>query len=746
MVQSLPKNKEVLDALHSYNQDQTTFNTFPHNEYVIYYFSPLVHHIQPLEVIALTSSPLSPAQIQKANTIVSIITDRLIDVLKNECKAHGILFEKIYPRDATEDTKAEINELKIALADKEYITDSLFEFSKSLTFSENLSTQVTSSLKHMCIVSACEGAACYMHSEEESVTLTCIGAYKYNSEVEKSNHLHSLLTWVSENNETVILPYTHTQDTNTKKTEKEYTAILIPLKINNKSIGVVFLKHAKTQHISQMHMSFIQSACSLLSVAINQHRVVTHSKALAAISEKNAKLHSALYRFTHEITTQQTLDEVFSSAFQIMHEELKIERFWLGLLNEPGTRIIGQSAFGSGWKKKLVEINIDISGLTHPLAEVIRTREVTVVEEVDEILKKLGLRKFIERHNITKMVLVPLVSSGQILGVLAYESDGEIDLQKSILKFAAELAQVIFSKRLEERISGSETMRAAGLLAAGIAHNFNNLLQGIMGQASLLELYADSPEQIKKSSKIIADSTAKGASLVKQLMSFAYLEEPSFEICNINDVIELNKINFQRALKSEQFIRYHLHQHISNAYADPRQIIRIIQTLLQNASEAMPADGYVEIITDIIEINESSPHFDVPYGSYITLSVRDNGIGMDAETKKRCFEPFFSTKNIDKSSGLGLQGSGMGLAAAYALAKKNGGRLLVDSRKGHGSLFTLYIPKAMHDSLENNDNTRENKMLTLQQQIELDTNDSTELGLRMRDTDKKNVEEKNVKN
>ena len=94
----------------------------------------------------------------------------------------------------------------------------------------------------------------------------------------------------------------------------------------------------------------------------------------------------------------------------------------------------------------------------------------------------------------------------------------------------------------------------------------------------------------------------------------------------------------------------------------------------------------------VIEIDEDSPHYEVPYGHYVRVGVRDSGRGMDEETRSRCFEPFFTTHNVDPSTGIGMSGAGLGLAAAYALSRRNGGRLVVDSRLGHGSVFTLYLP------------------------------------------------------
>ena len=145
---------------------------------------------------------------------------------------------------------------------------------------------------------------------------------------------------------------------------------------------------------------------------------------------------------------------------------------------------------------------------------------------------------------------------------------------------------------------------------------------------------------------------------------------------------------------------------LPRGYVDPRHALRIISAIVSNAREAMDEQGVVEIFTGLATVDESSPHFEVPFGDYIRIGIRDSGRGMDAETRRRCFEPFFTTKDVDPGTGLGMTGSGLGLAAAYALARRNGGRLVVESRPGYGSLFTLYVPVA--------DSARGSKAITAQ--------------------------------
>lgn len=259
---------------------------------------------------------------------------------------------------------------------------------------------------------------------------------------------------------------------------------------------------------------------------------------------------------------------------------------------------------------------------------------------------------------------------------------------------ASEIAAAILAKRFDDRVAEAEKMRTAGLLAAGIAHNFNNLLQAILGQASLLELQQLKQEQILRAAGIINEAAAKGATLVRQLMSFAHLEEPHKDSCAVNHLLKQTAKQLERNIKEGQSIRFSLGKDIATVYADSTQILRIISSLISNASEASSDDAEIEIFSDEISVSREAPHFEVPYGKYVRLGVRDDGKGMDEATRRRCFEPFFTTKDLDPSSGLSMSGAGLGLAAAFALARKNGGRLVVDSRVGHGSVFTLYLPVA----------------------------------------------------
>ena len=139
-------------------------------------------------------------------------------------------------------------------------------------------------------------------------------------------------------------------------------------------------------------------------------------------------------------------------------------------------------------------------------------------------------------------------------------------------------------------------------------------------------------------------------------------------------------------------MRISLGKDVPKAFVDPGQLRQVLSNLLLNAFDAVKNDACVEVETEQIYVDDRSPLYEVPYGEYIRISVRDHGRGMDEDTRKRCLEPFFTTKNVDPVSGIGMSGTGLGMAAAYALTRRNGGNMVVESRPGQGTVVTMYVP------------------------------------------------------
>ncbi|MCB0359209.1 MAG: GAF domain-containing protein, partial [Bdellovibrionales bacterium] len=468
------------------------------------------------------------------------------------------------------------------------------------------------------------------------------------------------------------------------------SAVLVPITGEDEVVGTLAL-------FSRALNRFGGGDVMLVSAAASQIGLASRQADLFRAYQQKARNLAALYRVSHELSRHLTMDDIFHAAFTTVREELGLKRLWLGLLNETGTRIVGQAAYGPGIKRRLAEINIDLTGAEHPLAQVIRSRRPLIVEDAENQLRAFGIQRIFSRLEIDQVVVVPLVSGGQVVGLLVVQPSESDDLlgdeSLTLLRsLAAEIATAILARRLEERVAEGEKMRTAGLLAAGIAHNFNNLLQAILGQASLLEMQADSPEKVMRASHFIHEAATKGASMVRQLMSFAQLEQPRREPLDINALVEASVRAAADIAAQPRIVKQRLTKAAPRVLVDGGQFRQILTNILLNAYDASGPDEAILVSTDALTVDQHSPLFEVPYGEYVRITIQDSGHGMDEETRTRCLEPFYTTKNVDPGSGLGMSGSGLGLAAAYALTRRNGGNLVLESRPGEGTTVTLYLP------------------------------------------------------
>jgi signal transduction histidine kinase len=244
---------------------------------------------------------------------------------------------------------------------------------------------------------------------------------------------------------------------------------------------------------------------------------------------------------------------------------------------------------------------------------------------------------------------------------------------------------ITYKKQLENRVHQAEKMGAIGTLAGGIAHDFNNILMGIMGYNSLLLSKVDASSPFHGKLKSIEQHVRSGADLTKQLLGFARGGNYDIRPSDITEIVKKTSSMFART-KKEIDILFECQENIFSVEVDPTQIEQVFLNLYMNAWQAMPEGG--KIYTEIKNIaldNEKDENPALKAGKYVEIKVRDTGIGMDEETAQRIFEPFFTTKEMGR-------GTGLGLASAYGIIKNHCGSISVDSEKGTGTTFTIYLP------------------------------------------------------
>lgn len=242
-------------------------------------------------------------------------------------------------------------------------------------------------------------------------------------------------------------------------------------------------------------------------------------------------------------------------------------------------------------------------------------------------------------------------------------------------------------KKLEEQLRQAQKMEALGLLAGGIAHEFNNLLTIIQGYAELA-LMALTPSQPSYPELLtICRTTERAAALTRQILTVSRRQILQRKALNLNTLVTDLSAMLQRLIGEPIELRTKLAPDLRPVLADSSAIEQVIINLTLNARDAMPQGGVLTIQTDPVTLDEAfcRTHPDTKPGEYVRLTVADTGIGMDKNTKDRIFEPFFTTKEVGK-------GTGLGLSMVYGLVKEHGGFIEVFSQVGQGTRIEVYLP------------------------------------------------------
>lgn len=260
------------------------------------------------------------------------------------------------------------------------------------------------------------------------------------------------------------------------------------------------------------------------------------------------------------------------------------------------------------------------------------------------------------------------------------------ETQRSVIVILTDLSE---QKRMEAQLLQSQKMEAIGTLAGGIAHDFNNLLMVIQGNASLMLLDMDTSHPHYAMVKMIEKQVQSGSQLTAQLLGYARKGRYELRPIDLNQLIINTSEIFWRTRKNITLHR-NLAENLLPCEADQSQIEQVLMNLLVNAADAMPEGGDLFLTTTNVKVSELAGKEDPPKpGDYVLLTVSDQGVGMDPETLHRIFDPFFTTKQ-------GGRGTGLGLAATYGIVKGHGGFIEVESQKGHGSTFKIYLPVSTH--------------------------------------------------
>jgi len=254
-------------------------------------------------------------------------------------------------------------------------------------------------------------------------------------------------------------------------------------------------------------------------------------------------------------------------------------------------------------------------------------------------------------------------------------------------------------KQIKERtkqLIHSERLAVVGQLSGGIAHDFNNILTTILGTCELAmnKTYLD---DTTRDNFLTIYKVGKGAAdLVKQLLAFSRKQILQPQLIHLNSIIKESETMISTLIEEEIELEIDCRAQFDCIISDPIQIEQIILNIVVNARDAMPAGGKLIINTDNVFLSElacKSANLSLEPGEYVRMSIEDTGTGMSDEVKRKIFKPFFTTKEKEK-------GTGLGLASVYGILRQSNGDILVNSKEDEGSEFIIYLPLTRSEKKE----------------------------------------------
>jgi PAS domain S-box-containing protein len=414
------------------------------------------------------------------------------------------------------------------------------------------------------------------------------------------------------------------------------------------------------------------------------------------------RLQSVLYRISEQTSSSRDLKELYQAIHHILGELIQINNLYIALYNKK----TGFLSFPYFIDEK--DPRPEPKKLGRGLTEyILRSGEPL-------LLKREKAAEFEKKHQIELIgtncidwLGIPLRDSeNETFGVLVIQSYDEdiryTETEKDILMFVSQqIATAIERKKTEKMLRETEAefhklqkIETIGTLVGSIAHDYNNILTTILGNAQLLDFtIPEQDEEAAKYVKAIIKAAENGAGLVRQLLSFTKNEETPVVPIDLNKILKDWDDMFTQIAGDNIRIVTHLAPELFPVRGNRGKVSQVIMNLVINATEAMPDGGTLTVETANVTLKESRSHQNVIVdpGAYVCLSVKDTGIGIEEGILHDIFKPFFTQKNNRK-------GTGLGLSIVKRVVEEMNGFAAVDSQVNHGTTMTIYIPR--YESIE----------------------------------------------
>ena len=384
-----------------------------------------------------------------------------------------------------------------------------------------------------------------------------------------------------------------------------------------------------------------------------------------------------------DIAVLEELTGALSEGFRRLDDlqQLAAERQRLAVT----LRSIGESVVATDGDGRIVLINRIAESLTgwtsreaegRPLSDVLQVLEQSTRQPVDSLVQRVLATG-------TALELVPngiLVSRNGAERLISTSSAPIRDDEGKTIGVVLVSRDVGAQRKMEEELLKSAKLESLGVLAGGIAHDFNNILTTIIGYLSLAKMDIDQEGELFANLSEVEDASKRATDLTHQLLAFSKGGAPVKKTASVAELITDSATFTTRG--SNVRCTFSLADVLPPAEVDIGQMSQVIQNLVLNADQAMPEGGTVHVSAKLTEITATAA-LPVKPGQYIQIGVRDEGEGIAADNLSRIFDPYFTTKQ---------EGSGLGLATAYAIVKNHDGHITVDSSPGQGAIFFVYLP------------------------------------------------------
>lgn len=338
---------------------------------------------------------------------------------------------------------------------------------------------------------------------------------------------------------------------------------------------------------------------------------------------------------------------------------------------------------------------------TNPLVEKIRCGNVVQCESLHDLfpsgIEESRFSSTAKRLSIQQIILYPFTCEGKIRGavcllkhirIMNADLYSVIAVQCSlVLKYSAQIHAMEEKRELELQLHHARKLEAVGQLAGGIAHDFNNMLAGINGYAGIIKRkYGAGNPALSRYADVISTAVKRSSDLVKQLLVFARKGTCRKSSFSIHDTLkEVTKL-LSHTIDKRIEITCRMEAQEPVVSGDPSQIYNAIMNVALNARDAMPSGGKLMFETsDLRDFIPGSKETELDKGNYLVVKIEDSGIGIPEQDIPRIFEPFYTTKEVGK-------GSGLGLASVYGTIREHRGSIKISSVLGKGTIVSMYLP------------------------------------------------------